>query len=106
MKIVDLEKMDTRGWFVGKFPEAAIYREDFELCITTWPSGPVATHYHTSSTEAIVILNGGCIINGQTVRTNEMFIIEPGDINDSNYTEETKILAIKFPAGYHDKVLI
>jgi hypothetical protein len=106
MKIVNVNNTGARGWFIGKFPEAAIYNEDFELCYTSWPIGPIPAHYHTSSTEAILIISGKCLIDNNIIGPGEMFILNPGDINNSNFLEPSVVLGIKFPAGANDKVLL
>jgi hypothetical protein len=106
MKKIKLSETGSRGWFVGPFENAAIYSKEFELAIADWPVGPIPKHYHSNSTEAIVILSGRCITHGIEFSQNEMFILEPGDINDSNFLEPSKILAIKMPAGANDKVSI
>ena len=106
MKKLKLSETSARGWFVGPFENAAIYSKDFELAIADWPAGPIPKHYHSDSIEAIVILSGRCITQGTEFIQNEMFILEPGDINDSNFLEPSKILAIKIPAGANDKVSV
>lgn len=104
MKIADVSNTGARGWFVGKFPEAAIYSEHFELCYTTWPVGKIEPHYHSDSTEAILVISGSCVVNEQHINAGEMYILEPGEINDSDFLEESVVLGIKFPAGADDKI--
>ena len=101
---VKLNETGERGWFVGAFDNAAIYSTDFELALTDWPSGPIPVHYHSKSVEAIVVITGRCVIQGVEIGPNEMFILQAGDINDSNFLEPTKLLAIKIPAGANDKI--
>jgi hypothetical protein len=106
LRIVKISETGARGWFVGKFPEAAIYSEDFELCYTTWPQGEIAPHYHTASTEAILVISGQAIVHGHEVNPGEMYILKAGEVNDSYFTCKTVVLGIKFPAGADDKVLV
>jgi len=104
MRKINLNETGARGWFVGPFEGAAIHSTVFELALADWPVGPIPAHYHSESVEAIVIISGRCIMQGIEFGPNEMFILEPGDVNDSNFTEPSKVLAIKMPAGANDKI--
>jgi hypothetical protein len=104
MRKIKLNETGARGWFVGPFEGAAIHSNDVELAIADWPVGPIPAHYHSRSVEAIVIISGRCIVQGQEIGPNEMFVLDPGDVNDSNFLEPSKVLAIKMPAGANDKI--
>ena len=106
MQKIKLSETGERGWFIGAFEKAAIHSSDFELALADWPVGPIPVHYHSKSVEAVVIITGRCIVQGIEFGPNEMFILEAGDLNDSNFLEPTKLLAIKIPAGANDKILI
>jgi hypothetical protein len=104
MKKVNIKNTGARGWFVGAFDSAAIYSEEVELCYTDWDAVAVEPHYHTKCKESILILSGRCVLQGIEFGPGDMFILEPGEINDAVFLEKSTVLGIKMPAGIDDKV--
>ena len=106
LKHFKLENTGARGWFIGSFPEAAVQTDLAEVCYTPEPVGPIKAHYHTRCTETLLIISGSCIIHGNKYIAGDIIVLEPGEINDSNYLEPSFVIGIKTPAGGDDKVYV
>jgi hypothetical protein len=46
------------------------------------------------------------LVNGQIFEPGDIFVLEPGDIGQTEYLEETGTVAIKFPSIPDDKYLV
>ena len=106
MKITRLENSGSRGWFVGCFPEAAYQSDHTEVCYKIEPAGLIEAHKHSRCTEIMLIVKGKAKCQGKTFSDGDIFILEPGELNDTEYLEETEVVFVKTPAGGNDKVLV
>lgn len=106
MKVSRLEKSGDRGWFVGCYDGAAYKTDLAEVCYKKEPPGPVPAHIHTKCTETLLIIKGKAKCHGQTFSDGDIFILEPGELNDIEYLEETEVVCVKTPAGGDDKIMI
>ena len=106
MKITKLTNTGDRGWFVGCFPEAAHRSYFAEVCYKVEPPGPIQAHRHLRCTETMLIIKGKAKCQGHIFSNGDIFILEPGEINDTEYLEETEVVCVKTPAGGNDKVLV
>ena len=53
-----------RGWVIGDFTPSIFKEKNFEVCITNHKKDEESQpHYHTSSTEINIILDGECVVN-------------------------------------------
>lgn len=107
MKRHKLSDSGDRGWFVGNFPKAIIQSKDYEVCFQTNGKGTIyPKHYHKIVTELQLITRGCMVLNGEEYRTGDIVIVEPGDVAEGYYTEDTDTVAVKFPSLPDDKYLI
>ena len=107
MKKLKLSESGDRGWFIGDFPKAVLKTEFFEVCFQTNQAGTsYPKHYHKEITEVQLITRGCMILNGEEFRAGDIAVIEPGDINEATYTEETDTVAVKTPSRPQDKYLV
>ncbi len=107
MKKLKLSESGARGWFVGDFPEAVIRTKDFEVCWQANPAGAVDTpHMHKIITEVQLITKGRIVINGEEFGPGDIYVSEPGEEYRAYYTEDTEVVAIKFPSIPSDKYYI
>lgn len=106
MKRYKLSESGQRGWFVGDFPEAVMRTKDFEVAWQTCEAGETPKHVHKIITEIILITRGKISINNEIFSPGDILMIEPGDINDAVYLEETDTVTIKFPSVPSDKYLL
>ena len=54
----------------------------------------------------MLITRGKISINGEIFSEGDIVMIEPNDINDSEYLEDTDTVTIKFPSIPDDKYLL
>ena len=107
MKRHKLSEAGDRGWFIGDFARAVLRTDQFEVCFQTNAANTsYPRHYHKEITEVQLITRGCMILNGEEYRSGDIVIIEPGDVNEATYTEETDTVAIKTPSRPNDKYLL
>ena len=107
MKRHKLSEAGDRGWFIGDFANAVLRTDLFEVCFQTNAAGTsYPKHYHKEITEVQLITRGCMILNGEEYRAGDIAIIEPGDVNEATYTEDTDTVAIKTPSRPNDKYLV
>ena len=106
MKKHKLSDSGARGWFIGDFPEAVVRTRDFEVNYQLNPKGHTPSHLHKIITEVTLIISGRMLVNGQLFEPGDIFILEPGDIGQVEYLEDTGTVAIKFPSIPDDKYYV
>lgn len=106
MKCSKLSNSGARGWFIGDFPEAIFQTKDFEVCWQTNPRGHATSHYHKQITEITLIVSGKVLTNGNIYTAGDIYVLEPGDISQTEYLEETAVLTVKTPSIPSDKHLL
>ena len=106
MKVTNIQSTGDRGWFVGCFEKAAHKTDLAEVCYKIEPPGPIEAHYHTKCTELIFIVKGQASCQNQKFENGDIFILAPGEINDTIYLTECVVISVKTPAGGQDKVLV
>lgn len=105
MKILNIEDM-VGGWFVGDFEPTAYKTKDFEVSYKLHPKGQEwDIHYHTDVTEINYVIKGNMVLQGKTLKTGDIFILEPYEIADPNFLEDTEIICVKTPS-INDKVSV
>jgi quercetin dioxygenase-like cupin family protein len=100
------KRIQHHGWFVGNFKGAAVESENVEVCYKVEPAGPIKPHYHTKCTETILLVEGRLKLQGQFFEAGSIMILEPGEVNDTDYLENCQVICVKIPAGGNDKVFI
>lgn len=103
MKTFKLADSGARGWFVGDFPEAVYQTKDFEVCYQTNQRGHAVSHIHKEITEITLVVSGRVLTNGNIYVPGDIYILEPGDISQTEYLEETSVVTIKTPSIPSDK---
>ena len=103
MKRFKLNESGDRGWFIGNFPKAVYQTDQFEICYQDNPRGPTRTHYHKELTEITLVISGKALLNGEIFEAGDIHILEPGDISQLEYLEQTRVVTIKTPSIPDDK---
>jgi len=103
MRRSSLKDSGARGWFIGDFDGAAYYTKDFEVTYQKNPRGQTASHIHKLAYEITLVISGRQICNGQMFAAGDICILEPGDISQIEYLEETEVVTIKTPSVPSDK---
>ena len=106
MKKHRLSESGARGWFIGDFPEAVYRTKDFELNWQTNVRGHGTNHYHKIITEIQLVTRGRMLVNGTVFEPGDICTLEPGDISQIDYLEETDTVCIKFPSVPDDKYIL
>lgn len=103
MKRSNLNDCGARGWFIGDFEGAVWRNKDFEICYQKNPRTQTASHIHKIAHEITLVISGRQICNGQMFEAGDICILEPGDISQIEYLEETEVVTIKVPSVPSDK---
>ena len=103
MQRYKLSECGSRGWFIGDFDGAVHRTKDFEVTYQKNPRGQTASHIHKLAYEITLVISGLQICNGQMFSAGDICILEPGDISQIEYLEETEVVTIKTPSIPSDK---
>jgi quercetin dioxygenase-like cupin family protein len=103
MRRTTLEDSGARGWFIGDWHGAAVRTDQFEVNWQTNPRGQIPSHFHKVVTEIQLITRGCMLVNGQIFHPGDIFILEPGDMSQIEFLEETDTVCIKMPSLPEDK---
>jgi quercetin dioxygenase-like cupin family protein len=95
-----------KGWFVGGFQPTAYFTKDFEVGYRIHPAGEKDDHYHTEVTEINLVTSGKMILQGQTLVAGDIFILEPWEITDPIFLEDTAIICVKTPSKNDKKTIV
>ena len=94
------------GWFVGNFSPTAYKTNQFEVSFKIHPKGQKwDIHYHDTVTEINVVVRGNMILQGKELKTGDVFILEPYEIADPEFLEDTEIICVKTPS-LNDKISV
>ena len=97
----------TKGWFVGDFAPTAYRTSAFEVSYRIHPRGEVwETHYHRQATEINLLISGKMILQGQTLESNDIFILHPFEIADPEFLTDCAIICVKVPSVQNDKFTV
>jgi hypothetical protein len=103
MQRYKLSECGARGWFIGDF-DGAVYRtKDFEVTYQKNSRSQTASHVHKLAYEITLVISGRQICNGEMFVAGDICILEPGDISQIEYLEETEVVTIKTPSIPSDK---
>ena len=105
MKILKLKDM-SNGWFVGGFEPTAYYTKDFEVNYRVHKAGEKwDIHYHSVVTEINLLIKGKMTMQGKTLESGDIFIVEPWEISDPIFLEDCEVICVKTPSN-NDKHVI
>ena len=106
MQRYKLSECGDRGWFIGDFDNAVHRTKDFEVTYQKNPRSQTASHIHKLAYEITLVISGRQICNGELFTAGEICVLEPGDISQIEYLEETEVVTIKTPSIPADKYLL
>ncbi len=94
------------GWFVGDFEPTSYKTSEFEVSYKIHPKDEKwDIHYHHTVTEINLIIKGRMIIQGKELIKGDIFILEPYEIADPNFLEDTEIICVK-TKSINDKISV
>ena len=103
MKRSNLKDCGARGWFIGDFEGSVWPNKDFEVTYQKVQRGQTPSHIHKIAHEITLVISGRQICNGEMFAAGDICILEPGDISQIEYLEETEVVTIKVPSLPADK---
>lgn len=103
MQRYKLSECGDRGWFIGDFAGAVYKTKDFEITYQKNNRSQTPSHIHKIAQEITLIISGRQICNGEIFEAGDICILEPGDISQIEYLEETEVITIKVPSIPSDK---
>ena len=106
MQRYKLSECGDRGWFIGDFDGAVHRTKEFEVTYQKNPRSQTASHTHKLTYEITLIISGRQLCNGEIFSAGEICVLEPGDISQIEYLEETEVVTIKTPSIPSDKYLL
>ena len=107
MKQSRLSDSGDRGWFVGQFDRAVFKTNACEIAYQQNYKGERSfAHTHRIATEINLIAQGSVNISGQVFSTGDIVIMEPGDVCECTYLEDTCTVVVKVPGVLGDKYLL
>ena len=92
------------GWFVGNFEPSAFKTKDCEVAFVKHYKDQLwEKHFHKIATEITFIIKGKIKINDIIFSAGDVFVIEPNEIVDPKFLEDSEIIIVKVPSITNDK---
>ena len=96
-----------RGWFIGDFEPTAFKTKNFEVGFGIHKKGDKwHKHYHKLATEITLIVKGKVRVNEKIFSKGEIFVIEPNEVVDPLFLEDTEFVVVKTISDTKDKYII
>jgi quercetin dioxygenase-like cupin family protein len=106
MKLYRMSDM-VKGWFVGDFEPTALPSNQFEVGLKHYKQGDSEQrHVHKVATEITVVVNGEVRMNGETFRTGDIIVLEPGEPADFAAVTDASTVVVKTPSAPRDKYFV
>lgn len=97
---------NSKSWIVGDFFPAFFKTKNFEMGIHNHKANEIGqTHYHRFSREINIVQSGYVVINNRHFKTGDMFIIEPFEVSESFFMEDTSLIVLRDKSLPGDKVI-
>tara|TARA_B110000014_G_scaffold259114_1_gene246342 strand:- start:10813 stop:11139 length:327 start_codon:yes stop_codon:yes gene_type:complete len=92
------------GWFIGNFEPTAFKTPDCEVAyVKHYKNQKWEKHFHKIATEITFVIKGKIQINEMVFSSGEIFVIEPNEIVDPKFLEDSDVIIVKVPSNTHDK---
>lgn len=96
-----------RGWFIGNFEPTAYNTKNFEVGLGTHKKGDRwHKHFHKIATEITLILKGKVQVNDKIFTKGDIFIINPDEVVDPLFLEDTEYIVVKTISDPTDKYIV
>lgn len=96
----------TGGWFVGNF-DPSCHKGDFEVGCRTYRAGDYhEPHYHKQSREINLVIEGMVEVNDCVISNGSIFTIEPNEITQIKFLQQTTIVCVKTRSVPGDKFIV
>lgn len=92
------------GWFIGDFEPTAYRTPDCEVAyVKHYKNQEWEKHFHKIATEITYIIRGKIKINDEVFSSGDIFVIEPNEIADPKFLEDSDVIVVKVPSNTNDK---
>lgn len=92
------------GWFVGNFSPSILTSEAFEVAVKNYKAGDYEEwHVHRVGTEITVIIDGQAEMDGKTLESGDIILLEPGHGTSFRALTDLKTVVVKTPSIANDK---
>ena len=92
------------GWFVVNFEQTAFKTKDCEVAyVKHFKDQEWEKHFHKIATEITFIIKGKIKINDTIFSSGDIFVIEPNEIADPKFLEDSEVIIVKLPSNTSDK---
>lgn len=106
MRKLQLKDMKD-GWFIGNFKPSILKTENFEVAYVKHIKDQFwEKHFHKHATEITLIIRGKIKINDEIFNEGDIFLIEPMEVADPIFLEDSEVIVIKTPSDLNDKYTI
>lgn len=106
MRKFRFEKMKN-GYYIGNFEPSAFKTKNFEVAYVKHEKGDIwVKHYHNLLTEINFVLYGKVKINDEIFVKGDIFVVEPKEIVDPLFLENTELIVTKTPSIVDDKIIL
>lgn len=93
-----------RGWFIGNFEPSAYKTKNFEVGYGMHKKGDKwDKHYHKLAAEITLIVRGKVRVNDEIFSKGDIFIIDPEEVVDPLFLEDTEYVVVKTFSDINDK---
>ena len=92
------------GWFVGDFEPTSFKTKDCEVAyVKHFKNQEWTKHFHKIATEITFVIKGKIKINDTIFSSGDIFLIEPNEISDPIFLEDSEVIIVKVPSNTNDK---
>lgn len=96
-----------RGWFIGNFEPTAYKTKNFEVGYGRHKKGDIwDKHYHKLAVEINLIVKGKVRVNDEVFSKGDIFIIDPEEVVDPLFLEDTEYVVAKTLSDISDKYIL
>jgi hypothetical protein len=97
----------TRGWVVGNFSPSIFNLKECEIGISSHRKNEsTIPHRHNHSTEINIVLSGAILVNGQKLKSGDIFIYHKLEVSNVKFLKNSTICIIRVPSSPNDKEII
>ena len=95
------------GYYIGDFEPSAFKTKNFEVAYVKHKQNDKwVKHYHKIITEINFVVSGKVRINDQVFVKGDIFVVEPHEIVDPLFLEDTELVIVKTPSDTTDKTIV
>lgn len=103
MKVENIKNFKN-GWIIGNFEPSLLKTKDFEVGVHTYGvDHTVDLHFHKLSSEFNYIISGKMVVNGCELQAGDIFVLQPYELSDTKFLEETTIIIARNHSCTKDK---